>query len=215
MIRFGVKDYIRYLEKSAEEIGQNKDYITGLDSATGDGDHWLNLNIGFEKLIAETGSWNELTYYELFQKIAMTMMSAMGGSSGVLYGSAYLRSANLLKDAEYIDDMLLGKILHSWAEAISERGGAEPGHKTMLDTIYPAAVAYQKAQNEGKKSEQCLAIMSDAARQGAEATKQMEAVKGRASYQTNKAVGFLDPGAVTMMMQLVCMSEYINENCQY
>ena len=189
------EDFIIYLKKVAKVIEENKEYITELDSETGDGDHWLNMNIGFQKLVEKTGEWKQMNFQELFQNIAMVLMSAMGGSSGVLYGSAYLKSSMLMKDKEIMDEMLFGEMLLDWAEAIASRGNAKPGYKTMLDAIYPAANAYQKSLN-------------------ADSTREMEAVKGRASYREDKSVGYLDPGAVTMAMQLECMAECF-ANCNY
>ncbi|MCB5711121.1 dihydroxyacetone kinase subunit DhaL [Lactonifactor longoviformis] len=209
MFQIYKEDYLRYLTKAAGVIRENKEYITELDSATGDGDHWLNLTIGFEKLLEKSKEWEGATYQELFRNIAMTMMSAMGGSSGVLYGSAYLKTAGLLANRESIDQELLGEILQGWAEAIRSRGNAELGYKTMLDAVYPAASAYAKGLEEGKSSEECLRQMARAAREGAESTRDMEAVKGRASYREDKSVGFLDPGAVTMAMQLECLADFI------
>ena len=100
------EDFIIYLKKVAKVIEENKEYITELDSETGDGDHWLNMNIGFQKLVEKTGEWKQMNFQELFQNIAMVLMSAMGGSSGVLYGSAYLKSSMLMKDKEIMDEML-------------------------------------------------------------------------------------------------------------
>ena len=106
----------------------------------------------------------------------------------------------LMKDKEIMDEMLFGEMLLDWAEAIASRGNAKPGYKTMLDAIYPAANAYQKSLNEGNDIADC--------------TREMEAVKGRASYREDKSVGYLDPGAVTMAMQLECMAECF-ANCNY
>lgn len=97
--------------------------------------------------------------------------------------------------------------------------GHEPAHagyvgKGMLDAIYPAANAYQKSLNEGNDIADCLHKMVMAAKQGADSTREMEAVKGRASYREDKSVGYLDPGAVTMAMQLECMAECF-ANCNY
>ena len=208
------EDFIIYLKKVAKVIEENKEYITELDSETGDGDHWLNMNIGFQKLVEKTGEWKQMNFQELFQNIAMVLMSAMGGSSGVLYGSAYLKSSMLMKDKEIMDEMLFGEMLLDWAEAIASRGYAKPGYKTMLDAIYPAANAYQKSLNEGNDIADCLHKMVMAAKQGADSTREMEAVKGRASYREDKSVGYLDPGAVTMAMQLECMAECF-ANCNY
>ena len=187
------EDFIIYLKKVAKVIEENKEYITELDSETGDGDHWLNMNIGFQKLVEKTGEWKQMNFQELFQNIAMVLMSAMGGSSGVLYGSAYLKSSMLMKDKEIMDEMLFGEMLLDWAEAIASRGNAKPGYKTMLDAIYPAANAYQKSLNEGNDIADCLHKMVMAAKQGADSTREMEAVKGRASYREDKSVGYLDP----------------------
>ena len=113
-----------------------------------------------------------------------------------------------------MDEMLFGEMLLDWAEAIASRGNAKPGYKTMLDAIYPAANAYQKSLNEGNDIADCLHKMVMAAKQGADSTREMEAVKGRASYREDKSVGYLDPGAVTMAMQLECMAECF-ANCNY
>lgn len=207
------ENYMQYLREAAERIHREKDYITELDAQTGDGDHWLNLNIGFQKLTEKLADWSGLNYQELFKSIAMTMMSAMGGSSGVLYGSAYLKTSKMLADKESITPELLGDILTGWADAIEERGNTKPGFKTMLDAVYPASKAYTEALQAGKSDRECLEAMAKAAREGAQATKEMEAVRGRASYREDKSVGYLDPGAVTMSMQLECLAEYIIRSC--
>ncbi len=208
------EQYMEYIKETATLLQEKKDYITKLDADTGDGDHWLNMNIGFQKLVEKFPEWNGLSYTELFEKIAMTMMSAMGGSSGILYGSAYLKASVLLKEAHVMDDEALDRMLSGWSEAIAKRGDVRPGDKTMLDAIHPAALAYHQAFGEGKNSEECLGKMMAAAKQGAENTRNMKAVKGRASYREDKSVGYLDPGAVTMALQIACLGNYIMENCR-
>lgn len=213
MIQIYSTDFIAYLEEAAAAIAEKKDYITGLDARTGDGDHWLNLNIGFEVLKEKQKEWVGLQFEGLFKNIAMCMMSAMGGSSGVLYGSAYLDSSRRLAGKEVLADADLADMLEGWEEAISRRGGVKAGYKTMLDAVAPAARAYRRALDDGKESREALGELKSAAVQGAENTRNMEAVKGRASYQTNKGVGELDPGAITMAMQLECLADYLSEHC--
>ena len=205
------KDYIAYIQKAYTKIHANGDYITALDAATGDGDHWTNINQGFEKLVEISPELETLSLFEAFKKIGLTMMSVIGGSSGALYGSAYLAAAKVLKEKGTIDKTLLYEILQAMAEGIMARGESKPGMKTMVDTLAPAVEMYQTSLNNNDKEETLLLQVKAAAQQGAESTKQMEAVRGRAFYQTNKGVGHLDPGAVTMCYQLEELADYILE----
>ncbi|MFA9381897.1 MAG: dihydroxyacetone kinase subunit DhaL [Acetanaerobacterium sp.] len=214
MIQMNCSQYLSYVANAAGVIAQNGDYITGLDAVIGDGDHWLNINIGFQKLLEQSDEFRKSAdFQELFKKLAMTTMSAMGGTSGALYGSAYLSASKILKNVTSLDDALLAQVLTSWGEAFMKRGNAQPGDKTMIDAIYPASKAYSEALGEGVSSAEALSIMKKAAQEGAESTKDMDAAKGRASNQPDKGRGHLDPGAVTFSMQLTCLADYITENC--
>ena len=105
----------------------------------------------------------------------------------------------------------LCKVLDVMVQDMMERGEAKPGYKTMIDALYPAVEAYKKALEEGLDNNTAMQMIKTAAKDGAEATRGMEAVKGRASYQTEKGVGHLDPGAVTMSYQIECLCDYICE----
>lgn len=212
MFELRKEDYMSYLREVAAQIHDKEEYITELDAETGDGDHWLNLDTGFQKLTEKMEEWSACSYAEFYRNIGMTMMSAMGGSSGVLYGSAYLKTSKLLEGKDEITPKLLSDILEGWASAIAQRGNTKPGFKTMLDTIYPASKAYARAIEKGEDSKSCLEELKRGAKEGAESTKNMEAVRGRASYREDKSVGYLDPGAVTMSIQLECLAEFIIKN---
>lgn len=110
------KDYVEYLKLAYEKIHASGDYITELDAATGDGDHWANIDSGFGKLNEISESLAEMTLFEQFKQIGKTMMSVIGGSSGVLYGSAYLAAAKTLKDKETIGNEELGGVLCAMLE---------------------------------------------------------------------------------------------------
>lgn len=200
-------DYVDYLVQAGKRIASQKEYITALDSKTGDGDHWVNLNMGFEKLSAMQAELQSLKLAPMLQKVGMTMMSVVGGSSGALYGSAYIAAAKVAEGRDVIDVLLLCALLDSMQKAIMQRGRAEPGFKTMLDSLHVAVTRMQKAVDSGQDDVTALTAMKNGAKDGMESTKDMEAVKGRASYQTNKGVGELDPGAVTMCMQLECLAD--------
>ena len=192
--------YVDYLKVVTEKIASEKDYITELDATTGDGDHWVNMNTGFTKLMEIETQLRELDFSGLFKKAAMTIMSGVGGSSGILYASAYLKAAAVLSGVEVMDAEMLLKVLDAELQGIMQRGNGKPGFKTMIDPLYQAVEAMKNALPEGDSA--AVSAMREGARLGMEATKDMEAVRGRAYYQANKGVGHLDPGAVTMFYQL-------------
>lgn len=213
MLRMSVHDYICYLTLVAEKISESGDYITELDSSTGDGDHWVNINMGFQSLMKHKDELAAVALSDMYKKIAMLLMSKVGGSSGVLYGSAYLGAAKVTAGKDELDDRLLCKVLEAWLNEIMVRGNAKLGYKTMIDSLAPAVSAYNKALDDGMSSKDALNAMKQAAINGAENTKGMEAIRGRACYQADKGIGHLDPGAVTMSMQLECLADYAIEHC--
>lgn len=206
------EDYVNYIKAVAQRIKENGEYISSLDAATGDGDHWANINMGFESLVAASEELRKLPMDGLFRKIGMLLMSKIGGSSGILYGGAYIAAANLIAGKATITSEELCNALEVMVNDMMNRGKAQPGFKTMIDALYPAVQAYKAALAEGKSDAETLELVSKAAVEGAEATRGMEAVKGRASYQANKGVGHLDPGAVTMSYQIETLCDYIKSN---
>lgn len=206
------KDYVSYIKIAAKRIHENGEYISKLDAVTGDGDHWANINLGFENLVAAADEMEKMPMDGVFKKIGMLMMSKIGGSSGVLYGGAYMAAGKALAGKETITSEELCLALETMVNDMMNRGKAQPGFKTMIDSLYPAVEAYKAALAEGKSDADTMDAVKKAAMDGAEATRGMEAVKGRASYQTNKGVGHLDPGAVTMSYQLECLCDYVKEN---
>lgn len=202
------RDYVEYIKLAYQKIHASGDYITELDAATGDGDHWANIDSGFGKLSEIAESLAEMNLFEQFKQIGKTMMSVIGGSSGVLYGSAYLAAAKTLKEKETIGNEELCGVLSAMLDAIMSRGNAKPGWKTMIDSLHPAVECYKACLAEGLSEEETLKKVKQAALDGAESTKGMEAVRGRATYQADKGVGHLDPGAVTMSYQIEILTDY-------
>ena len=203
--------YVDYINRVAKKIAENKEYISGLDAVTGDGDHWANLNLGFENLTAEGEQIRQMPMDAAFMKIGMIMMSKIGGSSGILYGGAYMAASKAVSGKAEIVSTELCEALDAMVQNMMERGKAKPGDKTMIDALYPAVEAYKEALAAGLSDVEIMGKVKQAALDGAEATRGMEAVKGRASYQIEKGVGHLDPGAVTMSYQLECLCDYICE----
>ncbi len=202
-------DYVEYINLAYQKIHENGDYVTELDSATGDGDHWSNINMGFEKLVEISDELKTLSLFDEFKKIGMTMMAVIGGSSGVLYGSAYLGAAKTLKGKEVIENADLCELLAAMLEAIMSRGNAKPGFKTMIDSLHPAVECYRECIANGVSEKETLEKVKQAANDGAQNTAKMEAVRGRAFYQANKGVGHLDPGAITMAYQIETLMDFV------
>ena len=97
------KDFIRYFQEAREVIAAQRDYVTELDSTTGDGDHWVNVNMGFEKITALSKELEDMTLADMFKKVGMTMYSAVGGSSGALYGSGYMAAGRACAGKAVLD----------------------------------------------------------------------------------------------------------------
>lgn len=208
-VKITSKEYVEYIDIVTKKIEENKDYITKLDSVTGDGDHWVNINMGFQKLVENKELLLSLKLSDMFKKIGMLIMSTVGGSSGVLYGSAYISAAKTIGESEEMDIKLLCEVLEAELNAIMQRGNAKPNFKTMIDSMYPAVNALKDAIEKDMDDYDALQAMKQGAIDGMNSTKDMEAVRGRACYQANKGVGHLDPGAVTMCYQLEVLVDYL------
>ncbi|WP_242661341.1 dihydroxyacetone kinase subunit DhaL [Alkaliphilus metalliredigens] len=200
---------MEYIELVAKKIELNKDYVTELDSITGDGDHWVNMNMGFQRVLKDKESLASMKLSEMFQKVGMLIMSTVGGSSGVLYGSAYIKAAKVLGDETEMDINLLCEVLEAELNGIMERGKAKPGYKTMIDALYPAVTRFKESLEKGLDNHTALQELKQGAIDGMNSTKEMEAVKGRAYYQAQKGVGHIDPGAVTMCYQIEVLVDYL------
>ena len=200
MRRLTVEGYANYLQNVIGKISAEKEYITGLDSVLGDGDHWANLMVGFNRILEQIDELKKCDFETLFKQIGKIFLNSSGGSSGILYCSAYLSAAPYLKGKDEISVSDLAEILRLEQKGIEARGGAKPGDKTMLDTLAAAAAA--AAGGDGGSEDDLLRGISAGAYEGMSSTKDMEARKGRACYRKDKGVGHIDPGAVTMYYQI-------------
>lgn len=200
MRRLTVEGYADYLQNVIGKISAEKEYITGLDSVLGDGDHWANLMVGFNRILEQINELKKCDFETLFKQIGKIFLNSSGGSSGILYCSAYLSAAPYLKGKDEISVSDLAEILRLEQKGIEARGGAKPGDKTMLDTLAAAAAA--AAGGDGGSEDDLLRRISAGAYEGMNSTKDMEARKGRACYRKDKGVGHIDPGAVTMYYQI-------------
>lgn len=201
--------YCEYIQRAANAIALQGDYVTQLDLETGDGDHWVNIHAGFHALCEMRNELEIGPMDTCFKKIGMTLMRQMGGSSGVLYGSGYIAASKSVGCKQEIDLDTLFLAMQAMLDAMMARGNAAPGMKTMIDVLAPAVTAYKQQQEGHGSQREILSKVAEAAKNGMEATRDMPAVKGRASYRLDKGIGHLDPGAATMYIQIKELCDYL------
>ena len=188
---------LEVIEKISKEIIKNKDYLTELDREIGDGDHGVNLARGFEKVKEELSNMQNMQSFEVFNKMAMILISSVGGASGALYGTALMKGAAYLKTKEEITPEIMAETWNEMIKGIEMRGKAVLGEKTMLDTQIPAYEAFKIKADAGANISECFEFAELKAKSGMEATKDIAATKGRASYLGERSIGHLDPGSVS------------------
>lgn len=196
----------RWTRLSAERIAAARDELTELDRQIGDGDHGENLDRGFRAVVAKldgaaAGDQPPGQIGDVLKLVATTLMSSVGGASGPLYGTAYLRAAKVTGLAQ-LDAHGVVALLEGALEGITARGKAQPGEKTMVDAWQPAVDAAEGAADGGASTADVLAAAATAARAGAEATIPLVATKGRASYLGERSAGHQDPGATSTAILL-------------
>lgn len=196
---------IAVVHKIAAKIEAEKDFLTELDNVIGDGDHGINLARGFGEVEKKLDAMAEKEPAEILKSVGMTLVSTVGGASGPLYGTGFMKMGMALKGKE---DILVGDFLEAFQtaiEGIQMRGKSTEGEKTMLDAMIPAKKAIEKAWKEDADAKAAFAAGVAAAKEGIEFTKTIAATKGRASYLGDRSIGHQDPGATsfTMMLEIV------------
>jgi len=196
------------IEKIGNSIIENKDFLTDLDREIGDADHGVNMARGFTEVLAVLPQ-DETDIGAALKKVGMKLLSTVGGASGPLYGTAYMKAAGPAagKTEITLED---GKaMLEAVIAGIQMRGKAVKGEKTMLDALMPALDAMTASIEAGDDAHTCLTKMCDAAREGVEYTKTIIATKGRASYLGERSLGHQDPGATSSLLTLEAIRDFI------
>jgi phosphoenolpyruvate---glycerone phosphotransferase subunit DhaL len=190
----------RWVRSFALLVAENKDLLTDLDAAIGDGDHGANMDRGMRAVLVALDDTTPVTASALFNKVGMTLVSTVGGASGPLFGTFFLRAGASFGDTTEISLAQLAAALRAGLEGIVARGKAEAGDKTMYDALAPAVDALDSAVSEGLDKADALKLALVAAENGRDATTPMLARKGRASYLGERSVGHQDPGATTVAL---------------
>ena len=184
-------------------IETNADEVTALDQAIGDGDHVTNVQRGLKALMAQSEELAGLDWVAAWQKIGMTVMTAVGGASGSLYGTLFVAMSKAGRD-KILDLAAFAEIFSSGVEAVKQRGKADAGEKTMLDVLIPVAAYLRQAASDGVALPEVLNNAARTAIVGMESTKDMIATKGRASFLEERSRGHIDAGAKTSQL-MICV----------
>jgi len=191
-----------WLEAFAGDVAENRDHLTQLDAAIGDADHGANLDRGLTAVVSVFADAEAPTPGAVLKTTGMTLVSNVGGASGPLYGTLFLRMAGSAGDAESLDAAGFAAALRAGLEGVVARGKAQADDKTMYDALAPACDALDAALADGAGLADALSRASAAADQGRDATTPMLARKGRASYLGERSVGHQDPGATSTALMV-------------
>lgn len=189
-----------WVREFARVIGENAQHLSDLDAAIGDADHGINMDRGMTAVLGALDEAAPADMPALCKQVGMTLVKSVGGASGPLYGTFFLRMAGALGSGEGVDAADFAKALRAGVEGVVQRGRAEADDKTMFDALAPALDALDAALASGADLAVALADATVAAETGRDATESMVARKGRASYLGQRSVGHIDPGATSAAM---------------
>ncbi|HJT57248.1 MAG TPA: dihydroxyacetone kinase subunit DhaL, partial [Ktedonobacteraceae bacterium] len=201
------EDTMRWLTRIADVLHENRTYLTELDSAIGDADHGINMDRGFSAVRSKFPTMAAMDSAGQFRTVGSTLVSTVGGASGPLYGTAFLRAAGAVANKQELTAADVVAMLDAFAGGIVARGKAQPGEKTMVDALTPAIAAAKQALNDGASLAQITQRAASAAEEGMKATIPLLATKGRASYLGERSIGHQDPGSTSSWLILRSLAE--------
>ena len=204
--RLSVADLEAWVRRSAELITEHAEELTDLDAAIGDADHGANMKRGLAAAAEAVQAGGFTSADALLKKVGTTLVSTVGGASGPLYGTFFLRAGGAVAGLETLDAQALAGALEAGVGGIAARGRATTGEKTMLDAWSPALEALHARPDDLAAG---VAAAVRAAAEGREATKPMVATKGRASYLGERSVGHIDPGAASTVLLLTALDDVV------
>lgn len=204
------KKVIQILVKISEKIDENKAYLSELDAAIGDGDHGLNMNKGFKAVIEKIKEDDGSDIGGILKKAGMALVSNVGGASGPLYGTAFMKAAMSVNGKSEIDINDFAKMLEDALEGIKMRGKGQADDKTMIDAIEPALNSIRNSVAQGLEGKEVLKLAKEAAYKGVEHTKEIIARKGRASYLGERSLGHQDAGATSFAIIIETIYEALD-----
>ena len=191
----------------ATRLQESQDLLTQADKAIGDGDHGIGMARGFAAVQAKLEASPPTTVADLLKTTGMALLTSIGGASGVIFGTLFRGGSVNLTAVTIFNSETLSRMLADGLSAVQERGKANPGDKTMVDALAPAAA--KAVEMAATSLDETLPAVVQAARLGMEATKDMVAATGKARALGPRALGYADPGALSMYLILDSMAQYV------
>lgn len=201
---------VSWVRRYSQTVTAERQYLTDLDAAIGDADHGSNMSRGMQAAVAKLDEATPETVGAFGKTVGMTLVSTVGGASGPLYGTLFLRFGAAEADATELDGPALAAALQAGVDGLIARGKAEAGDKTMLDALLPAIAALNAAITVGATLADAVAAAAEAAEAGREATIPLVAHKGRASYLGERSAGHIDPGAASSAMLMRALADELS-----
>lgn len=190
----------------SEEIMQQKDYLTNLDAACGDGDFGVGMYIGFKNAKQNIEQYEGGDIGVLLEKVGNALLSSVGGASGPIFGTLFIESGKIVKGKDNINLQDVAAMFEAALQKICQLGGAKPGDKTLVDALEPAVKEFRKAASEGSTLAEAFERATKAAGEGAKSTENLVAKQGKARYLGAETLGHPDPGAVAIYLIFKAMS---------
>jgi len=204
-------DVLRWIRAFASTIAENKAYLTELDSAIGDADHGINMDRGFQAVLAKVDALPPGDVGSLFKTVGMTLVSTVGGAGGPLYGTLFLQLGTATAGKSEITAEDWAAALAAAVQGVQARGKAELQDKTMIDALVPARDGFAEALAEGASFGDALRRSAAAGEEGMKDTIPLVARKGRASYLGERSAGHQDPGSTSSFLLLKTIAETWSE----
>ena len=198
---------LAWIERAAGAVARDRDRLTDLDAAIGDGDHGANLHRGFTAVLAALEAKPPQTPGAALVQVGMTLISSVGGASGPLYGTFFRRTGKALGDAETVSPQELAAAFAAGLEGLQKLGGASVGDKTMVDVLTPTIDTLNSALADGASTADAFERAADTAEAAAKATIPLRAHKGRASYLAERSEGHEDPGSASAALLWRALAE--------
>jgi dihydroxyacetone kinase-like protein len=197
---------LAWIDKQNAVFLDKKEYLTDLDAAIGDADHGINMNRGFAKVMEKLPTVADKDLPTILKTVGMTLMSSVGGASGPLYGTFWMKGAMALDGKTEMATADFKAFLEAAVGGIVQRGRPEPGDKTMYDLWGPVLAAVKAADDDAPLAEVVAAALP-VAEAALAATIPLQARKGRASYLGERSIGHPDPGATSSLYMLQTLRE--------
>ncbi|WP_048794611.1 MULTISPECIES: dihydroxyacetone kinase subunit DhaL [Serratia] len=198
---------VDWLMRCGEVFSRERDFLTQLDTEIGDADHGLNMNRGFNKVVEKLPSVADKDIGFILKNTGMTLLSSVGGASGPLFGTFFIRAAQAANAKQSLDLAELHQVMQEGVEGVVMRGKAEPGDKTMCDVWWPVVESLGQSAQQNLSVSEALQRAADSTERAVENTITMQARKGRASYLGERSIGHQDPGATSVMLMMKTLAE--------